>query len=77
MISVTRINKKEYFLNSDLIETMEETPDTVITLRDGKKFVVMEKPEIIIEKIIDYKRRIFGTLPIIINDVEVEKHVET
>ena len=42
MIDVTRMNGKMYTLNSDLIETIEETPDTVITLTNGKKFIVKE-----------------------------------
>lgn len=59
MIKVTRLNNKEYYINFDLIETIEETPDTVITLRDGKKYVVSESPEEIIEKIIDFKRKCY------------------
>ena len=55
MIKVTRLNSKEYYINFDLIETIEETPDTVITLRDGKKYVVSESPEEIIERILDFK----------------------
>lgn len=59
MIKVTRLNNKEYYINFDLIETIEETPDTVITLRDGKKYVVSETPEEIIERIIDFKRKCY------------------
>lgn len=65
MIKVTRLNNKEYFINFDLIETLEETPDTVITLRDGKKFVVVESVEEVIQRIIEFKRRI-NDLPKII-----------
>ena len=42
MIKVTRLNGKEYILNAELIETVEETPDTVITLTNGKKIIVKE-----------------------------------
>jgi len=59
MIKVTRLNGAEYYLNCELIETIENTPDTVITLRDGKKLLVYETSEQIIEKIIEYKKRIF------------------
>jgi flagellar protein FlbD len=59
MIEVTRLNKKEFVLNCDWIETVEATPDTVITLTNGKKYVVAEKVEDVIEKIIEYKRKIF------------------
>ena len=42
MIEVTRLNGTTVFINSDLIETVEETPDTVISLTTGKKFIVKE-----------------------------------
>ncbi len=42
MIKVTRLNGKNFMLNAEIIETLEETPDTVITLVDGKKYVVKE-----------------------------------
>lgn len=40
MIDVTKVNGKKFTLNSRLIETIEETPDTVITLTTGKKIIV-------------------------------------
>lgn len=42
MIEVTKINGTKLLLNTNLIETVEETPDTVITLTDGKKVIVKE-----------------------------------
>lgn len=42
MIEVTKINGTKILLNTNLIETVEETPDTVITLTDGKKVIVKE-----------------------------------
>ncbi len=42
MIELTKINGVKILLNSSLIETVEETPDTVITLTDGKKVIVKE-----------------------------------
>ncbi|HCJ58191.1 flagellar FlbD family protein [Lutispora sp.] len=68
MIKVTRLNGKEYYINFDLIETIEETPDTVITLRDGKKYVVLENVEEIIQRIIDFKRKVFTNENILIKD---------
>jgi flagellar protein FlbD len=65
MIKVTRLNGSEYYLNCELIETIEKTPNTVITLRDGKKLLVSETSEQIIEKIIEYKKRIFDLSSII------------
>ena len=52
MITLTKLNEKEFVLNDDLIQTMEETPDTVITLTNGIKYVVKENCEEIKTKII-------------------------
>jgi flagellar protein FlbD len=65
MIKVTNINGIGYYLNSELIELIESIPDTLITLRDGKKHYVKETPEEVVGKIIEFKRRIFVDLPLI------------
>lgn len=59
MIEVTRLNGVRFSVNCDLIETVEETPDTVITLTNGKKFIVSENMEQIKSLVIDFKRQIF------------------
>ena len=59
MISVTRFNDSTLIINADLIQTVEETPDTVITLTTGTKFIVKEKSKEIVDKVVEYKRRIF------------------
>ena len=59
MINLTRMNDTTYTLNSDLIEMVEETPDTIITLVSGKKLVVKESREDIISLVQSYKRNIF------------------
>lgn len=59
MIEVTRLNGIRFSVNCDLIETVEETPDTVITLTNGKKFIVSENMEQIKSLVIDFKRQIF------------------
>lgn len=51
MISVTRLNGTEIVVNADLIETVEATPDTVITLVDGKKYVVNESSDEVVDRI--------------------------
>jgi flagellar protein FlbD len=56
MIRVTRLNGKSFVVNAELIETLDETPDTVITLADGKKIVVLEKFDEVIEKVMEYRR---------------------
>ncbi|ONI37746.1 flagellar protein FlbD [Candidatus Epulonipiscium fishelsonii] len=59
MIKLTRLNEKQFIMNSELIELMEETPDTVITLTNGRKYVVKEKVNEITDLIVEYKRRWF------------------
>ncbi len=56
MIEVSRINGKKVIINSELIETVESTPDTVITLTNGKKMVVEDTTDEIIRKVIKYKQ---------------------
>lgn len=62
MIEVTRLNEKTIMINCELIESVEETPDTVITFNHGKKLVVKEDIEEIKHKIIEYKQEIFKHL---------------
>lgn len=59
MIRLTKLNKVSFVLNSELIEMMESTPDTVITLTNGKKYVVMESVEEVVDKVIQYKGSIY------------------
>jgi len=56
MIALRRLNGDEFVLNSDLIETMESTPDTVLTLTTGKKMIVRNSLEDIVRKTIKYKQ---------------------
>lgn len=56
MISITRFNGTVIYLNADLIQSVEGTPDTVITLTNNVKIVAREKPQEIINKIITYHR---------------------
>jgi flagellar protein FlbD len=58
MIRLTRINRVPLVLNSDLIEHVEATPDTVIALTTGQKLVVTESAEEIIQKVIEFRRLI-------------------
>ncbi len=58
MISVTRLDGKNYWLNPHMIESMEQTPDLTVTLLSGKKVVIRDEPEEVIKKIIAYRREI-------------------
>ena len=57
MIALTRFNGSSFVLNMDLIETIEATPDTVITLVTGRKYVVRESVDEIVKKILDFRRQ--------------------
>lgn len=60
MIDVTRMNGKQFTLNSDLIETVEETPDTVLTLTTGKKIIVKESRQKVKNLVKLYRKEIFS-----------------
>ena len=59
MIRLTKLNGVQFILNCELIETIEQTPDTIISTTNGKKFVVTETIEKIVEKVLRYKRKIY------------------
>lgn len=58
MIHVTRLNQSSIVLNCDLIEHIESTPDTVITLVNNQKLTVLETADEIVERIRAYRRSI-------------------
>lgn len=60
MIRLTRLNHTALVLNSDLIEHIDVTPDTVITLTTGQILRVRETAEEVVERIVDFRRRIFA-----------------
>ena len=60
MVELTKLNGIPFVLNSDLIETVEETPDTVITLTNGKKIIVKERRQEVKNLVKSYKRDIYG-----------------
>jgi flagellar protein FlbD len=55
MIKLSRLNGSSYVLNSDLIETVEATPDTVITTTAGIKYICKESVDEVIDKVIEFK----------------------
>lgn len=58
MINVHRLNNEEFLLNCELIEFVEETPNTVVSMVSGRKLVVSESCSKMKKLIIDYKRKI-------------------
>ena len=63
MIRLTRINRIPIVVNADLIEHIETTPDTVIALTTGQKFMVLETADEVIGRVIAFRRSIYGDLP--------------
>jgi flagellar protein FlbD len=63
MIHVTRINRVPLVLNSDLIEHMESAPDTIISLTNGQKFMVLESADEVIQRVIAFRRQLFTQAP--------------
>jgi flagellar protein FlbD len=62
MIRVTRLKGAPLVLNSDLIEHVEATPDTVIALTTGQKIMVLETPEEIVRRVVDFRRTVGADL---------------
>jgi flagellar protein FlbD len=57
MIKVTRLNGRELTINPDLVEFLEATPETIISMTTGRKIVVREAIEEIVQRIIDFRHR--------------------
>ena len=62
MIELTKLNDKKFTLNADLIETIEDVPDTVITLTTGKKIFVKESRQIVKNLVVLYKQEVFRNI---------------
>ena len=62
MIEVHRLHNAKFVVNADQIEFVESTPDTILSMTTGKKVIVMESVEEVIDKVVAYKRRF--TLPV-------------
>ncbi|HBK85180.1 MAG TPA: hypothetical protein DDZ53_04010, partial [Firmicutes bacterium] len=55
--SLTRFNGTQFWLNAELIETVEATPDVIITLTNGRKYDVREKAEQVVAAVLEYRNR--------------------
>lgn len=65
MIALRRLNNSEFILNADYIEALESTPDTVISLVNGKKLVVKDPVEDVVRKAIRYRQLCNQTLQVV------------
>jgi flagellar protein FlbD len=63
MIFITKINNQKVVINAELIEMIEQTPETMISMTTGKKFIVKEKLEEVVELVKKYKKEL--NLPIV------------
>jgi flagellar protein FlbD len=62
MIELTRLNGTSIVLNSDLIKTVEESPDTMVTLISGEKLIVRETCAVISERVLAYRARLLAAV---------------
>ncbi len=60
MIQLTRLNNQPFAVNSDLIKFIEKCAGHGLTLTSGEKIVVLETPETVIEKVIEFRRALLG-----------------
>lgn len=58
MIPLTQLNGDQVYVNANLIETVERKPDTMIGLTNGKKLMVRESPEEVIDRFVEFAARI-------------------
>ncbi|MDI3281334.1 MAG: flagellar FlbD family protein [Bacillota bacterium] len=64
MIYLNRLDGRQFILNAQHIETVEATPDTVVTLTNGHKYVVRETVEQVLEAVMAYHRRLGAGVPV-------------
>ncbi len=57
MIILKKLNGSEFAINSDLIETIEESPDTTIRMRDKNFYIVQQSMRDVVDLVVEYKRR--------------------
>ena len=64
MIRLTRLNSQALIVNSDLVKFVEQAPDTLITLLNGEKFMVLESVDQVVKRIIEFRRSVLrGIFP--------------
>lgn len=74
MILVHRLDGAPFYLNAELVETVEATPDTVIVLVNGHKYIVREQVEEVIARILNYRRFLFtGVSPSVVESMLRER----
>ncbi|GEN34097.1 flagellar FlbD family protein [Aneurinibacillus danicus] len=73
MVRLTRLNGKEYVVNALLIESLEATPDTMVTLVNGKKFVIKESIPDVLSALKEFYKEINAIKTIAMQDRDIKK----
>ena len=60
MIKLHKLNGTEIIVNAELIESMEATPDTVLNLATGNRFVVKDSVQEVVDKVVEYKKKVYA-----------------
>ncbi|MBX5490416.1 MAG: flagellar FlbD family protein [Chloroflexi bacterium] len=74
MIRVSRLDGSEFVVNAELIETIEASPDTHLTLTDGKHFIVRESMDEVVRRVIAYRREAYQRRPCQTTDGTTTEH---
>lgn len=75
MIRVTRLNGSSFYVNAILIESIEETPDTILTLTTGKKIIVLEKADDVVSLVKNYMNAV-GSLQLSVKSADLDEQEE-
>ena len=60
MIKLHKLNGAEIVVNAELIESVEATPDTVLNLATGNRFLVRDSVQEVVEKVVEYKKKVYA-----------------
>ncbi len=63
MIALTRLNNDRFVLNAELIRTIEQSADTIVTLTTGERLVIKESSKEVVRKVIEYGRHLRRMTP--------------
>jgi flagellar protein FlbD len=63
MVHLTRLNRSPLVINSDLIEHIDVTPDTLIVLTTGQKILVLETAAEVVERVVGFRRALLEGMP--------------
>ena len=62
MIKVTRLDNREFTVNADMIEVIESTPETILSLSSGRKVVIRETVDEVVRRVIEYRHRVLPAI---------------